>query len=326
MAPEDVSGPLGLISAWQRSPAVKSSRCVSLSRRGNARLALPWACLLLRSPRVECRPKGQRAAPARFEGWGGVILGLSLALFWHLVRWLRTSQSVFLLNRNLHLEPICGSSFEGRISCVQRFVLRLSFSCFHGSFCVAEAGKFGCTTISNLGDAQVLCLCPPPLPAHGWSFVSFLGKLGDSRWDGTAVRPRGRMRPNLRSALACIARTKCGTADRGEIVKPCLLCSLTARCLHLGTSALLTLYFILGVFFLTFRLSGTCSPRALVWAVCLLLRGAALLWPWARSTVEIGCFSWLFKLFVVSIYPPSFLPALCLPGWWCHQLICMTSR
>lgn len=76
------------------------------------------------TPWVGCRPKGQRAAPARFEGWGGVILGLSLALLRCPVHWLQTLQSVFLLNRNLVLsEPICGSSFEGRISCVQRFLL-----------------------------------------------------------------------------------------------------------------------------------------------------------------------------------------------------------
>lgn len=43
MAPEDVSGPLEPISALQRSPAVKSSRCMSLSESRNAVLALLWA-------------------------------------------------------------------------------------------------------------------------------------------------------------------------------------------------------------------------------------------------------------------------------------------
>lgn len=57
------------------------------------------------------------------------------------------------------------------------------------------------------------------------------------------------------------------------------------------------------------------SPRAVVWAVPLLHWGDALLCLWALPIMEIGCFSWLFKLSVVSIYPPSFLPSRCLVGW-----------
>lgn len=87
----------------------------------------------------------------------------------------------------------------------------------------------------------VLPLCPPPLPAHRWSFGSFLGKLGDSWWGGMAV---GKDAPNPPLRCACNARTKSGTADHGETVQPCVLCGLTASCLHLGTSALLTLYFV----------------------------------------------------------------------------------
>lgn len=50
MAPEDVCGPLGHILALQHSSAMKPSQCVSLSGRGNVRLALLWACLLPWSP------------------------------------------------------------------------------------------------------------------------------------------------------------------------------------------------------------------------------------------------------------------------------------
>lgn len=50
MAPEDVRGPLGPISMFQHSPAVISSQHVSLSRKGNTRLAPPWACPPPRSP------------------------------------------------------------------------------------------------------------------------------------------------------------------------------------------------------------------------------------------------------------------------------------
>lgn len=40
------------------------------------------------------------------------------------VCWLQTLQSVFLLNRSLLLsEPVCGGPFEGRISCIQHFLL-----------------------------------------------------------------------------------------------------------------------------------------------------------------------------------------------------------
>lgn len=73
---------------------------------------------------VGCRPKGQWDAPDQFERWDGVTLRLSLALLWWPVHWLQIFQSVFLLNRSLLLsEPVCGSPFEGRISCIQHFLL-----------------------------------------------------------------------------------------------------------------------------------------------------------------------------------------------------------
>lgn len=148
----------------------------------------------------------------------------------------------FLPNRNLLLsEPICGSSFERRINCVQCFLLRLSFSCFHGSSWVAEAGEFGCTTTGNLGDAQVFCLCAfLPFQPTGWVLSLSWGNVVTP---GGMVRPWGRMCPALCSALAGTAHAERGTADCGDMVKTCILCSLTARCLHLGTSALLTLHF-----------------------------------------------------------------------------------
>lgn len=140
----------------------------------------------------------------------------------------------------------------------------LSFSRFYGSSWVAEAGEFGSSTRRNLGDgcSGVLPLSSSPSSPR----VEFnLFPRGNLLTPSGMSQRWGRMCPTV-SASACTARTERGTADRGEMVKPCVFCSLTARCLHLGPPGLLTLLFPL-----TFHPSDTCSPHARGRAACLLL-------------------------------------------------------
>lgn len=279
---------------------------MSLSGRGNAHLCLavglPASTV---TPWVGWRPKGQRVATAQFERWGGDILGLRLAHLRCPVRCLQTFQPIFFLNRNVLLsEPVCGSCFEGRIGCVWRFLRQFSR---------VSPGCPGCLKLVSLAapqqvigsNAQMFCLCIllPFQPTGGVSSLS----LGNLVNPGGAVRPRGRMRPTLRSAVP---------AEHAPSVAQLTACPLQLQCLvstpgHFST---VNARFILN-FFLTYHLGRTCSPRALVWAVCPLLLGAALLRPRALTTVEIVRFSWLFKLFVVSVCPPILLPSLCLLGW-----------
>lgn len=111
---------------------------------------------------------------------------------------------------------------------------------------MAEAGEFGCTTTGHLANTQMcgMCLLLP------------LGQVCSLSWENL-VTPSGvvwlwgRMFPATHSASSSLACRGCGTADHEEMLKPCVLCSFTALCLHLGTSMLLTLDLIF-VFFSNF--------------------------------------------------------------------------